>query len=86
MGYSFSNVGAAYDNWLAQQVDKYMDSSCGGEPQVIDSYQEYDGQDENGNIETSTVYVYSCEECDNDNCEHWKEFHQVEDEEEENQM
>ena len=48
---------------------------CDGEPEVIDSYQEYEGKDENGNIETSTVFVYNCEDCDNDNCEHWKEFH-----------
>ena len=52
-----------------------MEGFCVGEPAVINSYEEYEGKDENGNIETSTVYVYNCEECDNDNCEHWKEFH-----------
>ena len=75
MGCSFSSIGAAYDNWLAQQVDRYMEGFCDGEPAVINSYEEYEGKDENGNIETSTVYVYNCEDCDNDICEHWKEFH-----------
>ena len=67
---------STYDSWLLQQAEEYMSNAfCDGEPEVIDSYQEYEGQDENGNIETSTVYVYNCEDCDNDNCEHWKEFH-----------
>ena len=67
---------STYDSWLLQQAEKYMSNAfCDGEPEVIDSYQEYECKDENGNIETSTAYVYNCEECDNDNCEHWKEFH-----------
>ena len=67
---------STYDSWLLQQAEEYMSNSfCDGEPEVIDSYQEYEGKDENGNIETSTVYVYNCEDRDNDNCEHWKEFH-----------
>ena len=71
--------GAAYDSWLLKQADEYMESSCDGEPQVVDSYQEYEGKDSEGNVETSTVYVYSCEDCDNDECDHWREFHETDD-------
>ena len=67
---------STYDSWLLQQAEEYMSNAfCDGEPEVIDSYQEYEGKDENGNIETSTVYVYNCEDCDNDECKYWKEFH-----------
>lgn len=72
------NVGAMYDSWLLKQADDYMTSGCDGEPEVIDSYQEYEGRDSDGNTMTSTTYVYNCGDCDCTECEHWKDFHQDE--------
>ena len=73
---SFS--GAAYDSWLLNQADEYMESFCEGEPKVVGSEKEFEGYDSDGNIEYSTSYTYSCEDCDDRECEHWKDFHQSE--------
>ena len=67
-----------YDSWLLQQADNYMNSFCEGEPKVIDAEKEFEGYDEDGNVEYSMSYTYSCQECDETNCEYWKEFHDVE--------
>lgn len=69
------NVGAMYDAYLAQQVDDYMSSGCDGEPYIIDAQEEFEGYDDEGNIEYSMDYTYSCEDCNEKDCEHWKEFH-----------
>ena len=71
----------SYDAYLAKCVEDYYDSFCDGEPKVIGVEKEYEGRDEDGNIEYSESYTYSCEECDNRECEHWKEYHEDEDEE-----
>lgn len=70
-----------YDSWLYQQADSYMESFCDGEPKVIGAYQEFEGYDENGRMETSTSYTYNCEDCEEKDCEHWKDFHEVEESE-----
>ena len=57
----------SYDTWLAQQVDNYMQ---GCEPTVVGVHQEpQDG-------EISSEPIFNCEDCDNDECEDWKEFHE----------
>ena len=70
-----------YDSWLYQQADNYMESFCDGEPKVIGAEQEFEGYDDDGGVLTSTSYTYSCEECEEKDCEHWKEFHEKEYEE-----
>ena len=72
------NVGAMYDAYLAQQVEDYMSSGCDGEPQIVDAEKVYEGTDADGNIEYSMDYTYSCEDCDETDCEHWKDFHSEE--------
>ena len=69
-----------YDSLLLLQADRYMESFCEGEPKITGAYKEFEGYDEDGNIETSTSYTYNCEDCDETDCEHWKDFHEVEDE------
>lgn len=69
---------AGYDAWLLKQADDYMESFCDGEPKVIGAYKEYEGTNEDGSIEYSTSYEYSCSECDETDCEHWKDFHEDE--------
>lgn len=68
----------SYDDYLAQRVEDYMNSFCDGEPKVIAVNKEYEFTNEDGSIETSDSYTYSCEECDNKECEHWHEFHKCE--------
>ena len=66
---------SSYDSWLLKQADDYMErTTCEG-PHVIDVHYEYEGTDENGRVEYSTDYVYSCEECEETECEDWKDFH-----------
>ena len=69
------NVGAMYDSWLLQQADEYMSSGCDGEPQIVDAEKVFEGYDEDGRMEYSMDYTYSCEDCEETDCEHWKEFH-----------
>lgn len=75
------NVGAMHDAWLLSQADEYMESFCEGEPKVINTEEEFEGYDEDGRVITSTNYIYSCEECEEKECEHWKDFHKKEYEE-----
>lgn len=56
----------SYDTWLAQQVNIHM-SGC--TPKVIGIHQEPSEGD------YMTIPIYSCEECDNEECEYWEEFH-----------
>ena len=57
----------SYDTWLAQQVEDYM-RVC--EPTVVGVHQEpQDG-------EIASEPIFNCEDCDNDECEYWKEFHE----------
>jgi hypothetical protein len=72
------NIGAMYDSWLLQQADEYMSSGCDGEPQIVDAEKVFEGYDEDGRMEYSTDYTYSCEDCEETDCEHWKDFHQKE--------
>jgi hypothetical protein len=72
------NIGAMYDSWLLQQADEYMSSGCDGEPQIVNAEKVYEGTDADGNIEYSIDYTYSCEDCEETDCEHWKDFHQKE--------
>ena len=60
-----------------QQLWTNAESTCGcdGEPQVINKEIEFEGYDDEGFPETSVTITYSCEECDNYECEHWKEHH-----------
>lgn len=67
-----------YDSWLLQQADEYMSRDCEGEPQVISAEKEFEGYDEKGCVEYSMSYTYNCEECDERDCEHWKDFHEDE--------
>ena len=78
------NIGAMYDSWLLQQADDFMSSGCEGEPEIIHSEKIYEGTDEDGNIEYSWDHTYNCEECDERDCEHWAEFHDEEEEEDDN--
>lgn len=59
-----------YDNWLLRQADDYMNSFCDGEPKIIRAEKAYepDGY--------SMEYTYNCDECDNEECEHWKEHNE----------
>lgn len=58
------NYESLYDSWLLRQADEYM-SDC--EPKIIRAEKAYepDGY--------SMEYTYNCDECDNTECEHWKE-------------
>lgn len=76
--YTSSQVGVMHDSYLQSQADKYYGGDCDGEPQIVDCEREFEGYDEDGNIEFSESYTYSCEECDCDECEHWKDFHERE--------
>lgn len=58
---------AGYDSWLLKQADEYMNNFCEGEPKIIRAEKAYepDGY--------SMEYTYNCDECDNEECEYWKE-------------
>lgn len=58
----------SYDTYLAQRADKYMDNFCQGEPKVVSAEMEYEPD---GN---SISYTYSCQECENKDCEYWQEY------------
>lgn len=65
-----------YDEYLARQIELYTEP-C--EPKVIRVDKEYEGTNYDGSIEYSEDPIYNCEECDQIDCEHYKEFHNVED-------
>ena len=44
------------------------------EPEIIESYREFDCFDDEGNMETSVCHVYNCHECDEEECKYWKEY------------
>ena len=54
-----------YDTWLMRQAEYYC-TPC--EPKVIGIHQE----PSDGEVMTSPIY--NCEECDNEECEYWKEY------------
>lgn len=70
----------SYDDYLAKCVEDFENSGCDGEPKIIRVEKEYEGRDADGNIETSDSYTYNCEECDCEDCEHYYEFHEKEEE------
>ena len=73
------NVGRMYDSWLQSQADAYYGGGCDGEPQAIEiDSVEFEGYDEDGNPEVSYSYIYNCDNCDYDECPHWKDFHERE--------
>ena len=55
---------------------------CEGKPAIIGYEKEFEGTDELGKPMFSTVGVYNCEDCDENDCEYWKEFHVSMDEKE----
>ena len=61
----------SYDDYLAEQIRIYTEP-C--EPKVIKIEKEYEGCDSEGNIEFSNNPIYNCEECDNLECEYYKDF------------
>lgn len=68
----------SYDQYLANSVRYYEEQFCYGEPKVIGVTKEYEFTNEDGSIETSDDYTYSCEECDNKECEHWHKYNNCE--------
>ena len=56
-----------FDNWLAQQVEN--NEPC--TPKVVRIAREPEGPA--GDF--SETKIYNCEECDNKECEEWKDFH-----------
>jgi len=50
----------------------YYSTPC--EPEVIDVWYEYEGEDNDGNVETSTRNIYNCENCIETNCEYWEKY------------
>lgn len=62
-----------YDSYLEKQIEEY-DNGC--ESHKIGSHREYEGANEDGSVNYSTNYVYSCEECDNIDCSYWKDYHE----------
>lgn len=57
----------SHDTWLAQQVEDYM-RDC--EPTVVGVHQEpQDG-------EIASEPIFNCEDCENDECEYWEQFHE----------
>lgn len=54
-----------YDTWLAKQADYYC-TPC--EPTVISAEKVYEADG------YSMDYTYNCEECDNEDCEYWREY------------
>ena len=61
----------SYDTYLLNEAEKH-NRDC--EPTVVSSGKEYEGRDEDGNIEYSTSNTFNCETCDNAYCEYWSEF------------
>lgn len=47
---------------------------CEGEPKIIGIEKEYEFTNDDGSFETSDSYIYNCHECDNKECEYWKEY------------
>ena len=44
------------------------------EPEIIDSYLEFDCFDDEGNMETTRVNDYNCQFCNNEECEYWSKY------------
>lgn len=63
----------SYDDYLARCAEEY-NKEC--TPEVIRVHKEYEGRNEDGTIEYSTSGEYNCQECDNDECEHWKDYNE----------
>lgn len=61
--HGYSRAAAEYEAMLARGDEDYC---C--EPKTIRAEKEYepDGY--------STVYIYNCEECSNEECEYWAEY------------
>ena len=60
-----------YDSWLDKQAEEY-NAEC--VPKAISVHQEYEGCDEDGNIEYSQSYNMNCEACDERDCKFWAEW------------
>ena len=54
-----------YDTWLMRQAEYYC-TPC--EPTIISAEKVYEADG------YSMDYTYNCEECDNEECEYWKEY------------
>ena len=46
-------------------------------PEVIKSHYEFDGYDENGNVESTLVKYYNCEYCYDKDCENWSKYNEI---------
>ena len=46
------------------------------EPEVVNSYREFDCFDEDGRMETTLVHEYNCQFCDDEECKYWKEWNE----------
>lgn len=63
----------SYDDYLAARAEEFNKECV---PEVINVHQEYEGRNEDGTIEFSTSGEYNCQECDNRECEHWKDYNE----------
>lgn len=71
-------MGYSYDQYLADITNYYESTFCYGEPKVIAVTKEYEFTNDDGTVETSDDYTYSCEECECKDCDHWHKFHKCE--------
>lgn len=53
-----------YDTWLMRQAEYYC-TPC--EPTIVSAEQVYEADG------YSMDYIYNCDNCDNEECEYWKE-------------
>lgn len=61
-----------YDDYLADKVEEYMEEMyC--EPKIVKGYQDEDG---------GWTTVYNCEDCDNEECDYFSDWHDGEPENE----
>lgn len=54
----------------------YISEKWECEPEVVEVHREYEGMNEDGGFEYSTVYYYNCETCKDKECEHWREYNE----------
>lgn len=60
-----------HDLWLENQAEEYY-RDC--KPTAIEHGYEYEGRDENGNVEYSEWFIVNCERCNETDCEYWAEY------------
>lgn len=45
-------------------------------PEIIENQLEFEGFDEEGNMETSDNYIYNCHYCEAKDCEYWSKYNE----------